>query len=307
MKAQIIATVKIFWIIAVVIFISTYLYTHFNSIVKILDVIPMFNLIIAFSALFLAKVLLSYAALLSVRYVAMPISFSKMYSIYNITQLAKYIPGSIWQFVGRAGAYAKEGMSISNIKKSIFIEMLWVLTSAFVLGSLLVLSGDLFDFKFIIDKAEKYFLFYALTLMLFITITGYYYKKTFSLVSLFLQNYSLNIKMVITLIPIWFLLGMSFFITLEPYMQSISITQFIDIVGVYALAYAIGFLVPFAPAGIGIREAILVAGISSFISMEEAIVLASLNRIIYILLEIVIVTILLQFTIYTRYKSKKNI
>jgi uncharacterized membrane protein YbhN (UPF0104 family) len=84
-----------------------------------------------------------------------------------------------------------------------------------------------------------------------------------------------------------------------------STTLYIDIVGLYALAYAIGFLVPFAPAGIGIREAILVAGMSTLISTEEAIVLASLNRIIYIILEVGIVLILIQFKFY-KYKKNKE-
>jgi uncharacterized membrane protein YbhN (UPF0104 family) len=121
MKKKIITAVKYLWILAVVVFVSLYFYTHFESIVKIVDHIPFFNLLCAFITLFLAKVLLSYTALLSVNYVSINIPFSKMFSIYNITQLAKYIPGSIWQFVGKAGAYAKEGMSASTIKKSIFI------------------------------------------------------------------------------------------------------------------------------------------------------------------------------------------
>lgn len=292
---KIITLIKYLWILAVIVFVSSYFYKNFDSIVNILYVIPLFNLVIAFCSLFLAKVLLSYVALYSVKYVGISLPFSKIFSIYNITQLAKYIPGSIWQFVGKSGAYANEGMAFSVIKKCIFIEVLWVLSSAFVLGMILVLSGDILDIQLIISRTQQYFFFYGVLFITVFSIAAYYYKKTLSLLSLLAQNISLNVKMFSTLFFVWFLLGMSFFITLTPYIDNSSLSLYIDIVGLYALAYAIGFLVPFAPAGIGIREAILVAGLTSVLSAEHAIVLASLNRAVYIILEVIIVVMIMLY------------
>jgi len=293
MKKKTILAIKYLWILAVVVFVVLYFYTHFDTIVKIVYTIPVFNLLVAFCALLVAKILLSYITFLSLRYVGEYISFYKIFLIYNITQLAKYIPGSIWQFVGKAGAYSNEGMEVGAIKKSIFIEILWVLFSAFTVGIILVLSGDLLEIESIIINTQQYALFFGIGILITFIIAGFYYKKTLSFLYLFIDNIFLDIKIFFVLLFIWFLLGMSFYITLEPYVENVSIVLYIDIVGLYALAYAIGFLVPFAPAGIGIREAILIGGLATILSAEQAIVLASLNRIIYIIVEVVIVMLII--------------
>jgi hypothetical protein len=88
---------------------------------------------------------------------------------------------------------------------------------------------------------------------------------------------------------IWICLGSSFWITLLPFTnQELS---FIYIIGLYALSYALGFAVPFAPAGIGIREAILVTGLLPYLDSSISIVLATINRLLYIVSEIILVVI----------------
>jgi len=303
---NLVSKIKYLWILAIVIFVSLYFYKHFDSILKIIKFIPFLNLFGAFVSLFLAKVLLSYISLISARYFDFAISFSKMFVIYNVTQMAKYIPGSIWQFVGKAGAYAKEGMHTAIIKKSILVEMLWVLSSAFILGSVLVLSGTILDIQFVIEKIHKYILIYGI--IFFIALAGifFYLKKTISFLGIIIKNFPLNIKMSFSLVSVWFLLGMGFFIILLPYVENASLGLYVNVVGLYALAYAIGFLIPFAPAGIGVREAILVAGLTSFLSSDQAIVLASLNRIIYIILEVFIVVVLMQLKLYNYQKNRRK-
>lgn len=300
MKKKLLLIAKYIWVIAIVFFVTNYLYTHFDSILKIIDVIPHFNLFIAIISLLTAKVLLSYVALLSINYVGYSFSFYKIFSIYNITQLAKYIPGSIWQFVGKAGAYSEEGMHSKAIKNSILIEMLCVISTAFILGVFLVLTGDLVDIDVLLSHIIDYEFYYIIFALLFIIFLIYFYKKTFVFISLFKNKYTLNIKMLIVLSAVWMLLGMSFFITLTPYIENPNIPLYVNIVGIYALAYAIGFLVPFAPAGLGIREAVLVSALVSLLSTDQAIILVSLNRIIYILLEVIIVIALMQIKFYKK-------
>jgi uncharacterized membrane protein YbhN (UPF0104 family) len=51
-------------------------------------------------------------------------------------------------------------------------------------------------------------------------------------------------------------------------------------VGAFALAFVAGFLAPGVPAGIGVREAVLVAGLSLDMSVGSALALATAHRII---------------------------
>ncbi|MCU7890301.1 MAG: hypothetical protein KZQ78_01300 [Candidatus Thiodiazotropha sp. (ex Ustalcina ferruginea)] len=85
---------------------------------------------------------------------------------------------------------------------------------------------------------------------------------------------------------IWTFLGLSFWITLLP--LSIIEIGLVYIIGLYAFSYAVGFVIPFAPAGIGIRESILVFGLIPYLDTNTSIILATLNRIFYIAIEIIL-------------------
>lgn len=281
---------KYVWILAIVIFVSLYFYKNFDLIFEAIEQLPFFNILAAMMAIFIAKVLLSYVSLLSTQYFDGKFTFSQMFKIYNITQLAKYIPGSIWQFVGKAGYYANHGLNSSNIKKSLLVEVLWVVFTAVAFGVIFVfLSGIYVDFAFILDGIKKYFYIYGLAFLVIMMICLYNYKKLHSFVSVVLQNYFVTLKIITTMFIIWVFLGLSFFVTLIPFVDEVSLMTVVYIIGLYALAYAIGFAVPFAPAGVGVREAVLVFGVATLLVGEYGVLLAALNRVFYIVVELVIV------------------
>jgi uncharacterized membrane protein YbhN (UPF0104 family) len=293
MKKKIINVLKYLWIGAIVVFVSIYLYKKHTQIFDILKYIPPINILLAIIALIVSKTLLSYVSLLSTKYFSENFSFKEMFNIYNITQLAKYIPGSIWHFVGKAGFYASKNMTPTNIKKSIFVEMCWVIFSASFLGIVFILTAEQYNSKAIFSCIKQYIIIYSI--VAFIAFIGIYLfrKKLIDILKIITKSPIINIKMAITLLAVWLLLGWCFYITLIPYLKNNSFYAFFYIVGLYSLAYSVGFLVPFAPAGIGIRETVLVVGSSAILNSDKALVLASLNRVIYIIVEILIVVILL--------------
>jgi hypothetical protein len=85
----------------------------------------------------------------------------------------------------------------------------------------------------------------------------------------------------------WASLGTSFWITLGPFSEVP--VPWIFTIGVYCLAYIAGFLVPFAPAGLGVREGVLALGMAAYLTPEMALLLAALNRGVYLLAEIILV------------------
>lgn len=295
---------KYVWILAIIIFVSLYFYKNFDLIFETIEKLPFLNIVAAVLAIFIAKVLLSYISLLSTEYFDGTFTFSQMFRIYNITQLAKYIPGSIWQFVGKAGYYANHGLTGKNISKSLLIEVMWVVFTAILFGLIFVfLSGISVNLSFILKGMKKYFYLYGFA-VLFIAIIGFhYYKKLYSFAHIVFHNYFLALKILVTMLIVWILLGFSFFVTLIPFMEEVSLTLFIYIVGLYALAYAIGFAVPFAPAGVGIREAILVFGVTDLLVGDYGVSLAALNRVFYIIVELVIVFILTTNAMKEKYKK----
>jgi len=293
MKKTVINILKYIWIGAIFVFVAVYLYKKHSQIANIIKFIPPLNIFMAVSALIVAKIVLSYVSLLSTRYFSSNITFREMLKIYNITQMAKYIPGSIWHFVGKAGFYAEKELSSADIKKSIFVEMAWVIFSASALGIIFLFTAEKCDFQIIYLNMLKYSYLYALGIIIAATLLFIFRRHFKDMIKIVSKSPLINFKLTISLLIVWVLLGWCFFITLQPYMKTSNLSVFLYIVGLYALSYSAGFLVPFAPAGIGIRETILVIGTSSFLSHDKAIVLASLNRVIYIVVEIIVVCALL--------------
>ena len=82
------------------------------------------------------------------------------------------------------------------------------------------------------------------------------------------------------------MLGLAFWIVLFDFqLRPVSLFY---VIGLYSIAYLIGFLVPFAPAGFGFRETVLVFGLAHLVGVETAVILAGVNRVLYFLSELLI-------------------
>lgn len=145
----------------------------------------------------------------------------------------------------------------------------------------MVLSGPFF-FTYLLNSFDsRFILIPCLALLIFIT-------------SMFLYNRQIS-KWIIHLFPpckalpvlfcTWFLMGMSLWVTLHPIARTMPNVFYT--VGIYALGYAIGFLIPFAPAGLGVREALLCCALSPYMDMNQSFIIAGINRIIYFSVEII--------------------
>jgi len=60
------------------------------------------------------------------------------------------------------------------------------------------------------------------------------------------------------------------------------------VIGLFALSYVAGFVTIFAPAGVGVREAVFTIGLAGILPVEAALVDAVGHRIIYMLADAVL-------------------
>lgn len=153
---------------------------------------------------------------------------AESWSIYGPGVIAKYIPGSIFQYGSRQLLGAKVGLGQAAMAKASLIEVaLHLAAAAFcsatlllgagayglaaiaVIGSLLVLKGP----QNIIGAAGFHFVFFALFAWLVAIIAS----------------------------------------------QAIDMAEAFRLAGIFLVAWMAGFLVPVAPGGIGVRESVLIA------------------------------------------------
>ena len=109
-------------------------------------------------------------------------------------------------------------------------------------------------------------------------------ERLSSLAQVRLRPQSLAILLCIYLL-FWLLMGLSFFflvLMLEP----VPVFSSPYIIGILALAYALGTVTLFAPGGVGVREFVLTIGLSSLMPEGTAAAIALASRIYLTLLEL---------------------
>ena len=284
-KKSVVIFLKWIWLSAVVIFIFIFIYKKYPLICEIYTSIPFFNICLSFLILFFAKVLLTLFMYYSIICVNKKLSFWSCYCIYHTSQLAKYIPGNIWHLVSKGVMYKNHGFTLNDIKNAILVENILLVGSAFLFG-IGILS--LYNYHFLVQLILKYKVGFsiaaALVFLCFILFIIFFNSSTF----MFFRNIKVrtSIKICFVQTCIWFSLGLNFYVIIEPFVPK-SCTV-LEIVGWFAVAYGLGYITPFAPAGMGVRESVLVFGLSPFLQYETIVIGAVFTRIIYVIVEIVL-------------------
>lgn len=288
MKQKLKTVLKSIWWLMVITFITLFLYKNLQTAASVIQKLPVTTLFIAFSSIVVAKFFLVQAMYLALQRYQVNLTYFRCFIIYNVTQLGKYIPGSIWQFVGRISFYREENISNDKIRDTLLLETFWVVFSALAIGlCLILLVQHQLLIQLLSDLPRPLTHPYTLLTLagLIVLITLLFKKILIKYAMRFM--FSPGITLVVSII--WICLGFSFWITLLPFTSNE--LSFVYIIGLYALSYALGFAVPFAPAGIGIREAVLVMGLLPYLDANTSIILATINRLFYIVSEIFLVLI----------------
>jgi len=234
----------------------------------------------------MAKLVLAENARVAARQCGIAMGYGTALRLYNVSQLGKYIPGSIWQFVGRAAAYRERGAAFAAIRDSLLIESLWVVASALVIGATLVGIRALELLR--AAASESIFLWLAALVVvgLLLTAMAFIWKRALLMRYLRLAwpgPWLLTVQLIT-----WVLLGLSFWVLTEAAGMKVDVAYAI---GIFALAFALGFMVPIAPAGLGIRDGILTLGLLAHGSLQIAVVITVVARLVYLVAELGLVGI----------------
>lgn len=284
MKNSLISVLKWLWLISVILFIILFVQRNYIELKEAIKQIPIFYLFLSFLCIAAAKILLVLFMRYAVCSVGKEMDFLTCFRIYNISQLGKYIPGNIWHFVGKAAAYKDKGFSISKIRDTLVVENIWLVVGAFGYGLILML---IFNFYLI----QHLFLSYSLYLAVFLVIVPLLVLLGQKVLKIrfgqIFSDHRLNFKIILLQVVIWTLLGLGFALLAVPFICPEGVSIFM-VIGLYAIAYSIGFVTPFAPAGIGVREAVLALGFLPYLPLEIVITLSAANRVLYLLVEIIL-------------------
>lgn len=181
--------------------------------------------------------------------------------IYGLTQLAKYVPGNIFQFAGRQLLAMSYGFSGKAIAKSAFLELL-----------LLVLTGAGFTLWMSPLLYPAFSAVYGLSIFIIMAALIAWGLKW--------RGHAGLIMVIARYFLFLFISGTVFLCVLYSIADSWTLTfvQVLPLIGAYVIAWLAGLVTPGSPAGVGIREFLLILMLKPFFAEIDIVVAVILSR-----------------------------
>jgi glycosyltransferase 2 family protein len=253
-------------------------------------------LLLSLFLLFLVLPLMASISWVSLRFLDIALPSKKVISIYFLSQLTKYLPGGIWAFPGRMIAYQAVGVEQSRSIASVFREVS-ALVLASITVSLLVVFQDI-----PLSKQMQFALIVGLVasiLAILITQMSWFWRLLKALrirkIALLTMSDGENNNNLTSLkwLPGAFFAGLIFWLAMGiPFQQlcrAISPESYtlswVGTAAVFALAWTVGFVVFITPAGLGVRESVLSLLLSTFLPVSQAVSIALLSRLAWMVIE----------------------
>lgn len=237
--------------------------------------------------------------------------------LWESSEIKRFVPGFIWPLVSRAITFSNKGMGKKDVAYSIFIEI-----EAFLIGCMIfscfaipfIYNYFPFDFRI---KPLLSILFVAATIIasiifIFSSAIIRFIKmnanKTVAKKSITqsIKNSLPNFSALTNLSLLSYSVSNLFFFGLGTYFVISSITYltpflFLQFLGFFVFSLFIGYISLITPMGIGVREGILILGLSPFMPLSIASAAALYARIGLVISEL----IFFQFTIVWKNAKSK--
>ena len=212
-------------------------------------------------------------------------------ALFLKSQLGKYIPGTVWQYAGRVGLGQAEEIPANVGLASIAVEVVASFAAAGFVG-LLVLPPWIAGMAWAAALAVLAATFAARSMWAASNMTDLLPRARGWLATVAI---ALIPKVVPLYVAVWLVYGAAFWLTARS-LFSVPASSFSLYVGVFALAWAVGFVAVFAPGGVGVREALIVGLLANHLGEARAIVVAGASRLVLTGIDLVLGVLAILFT-----------
>lgn len=221
------------------------------------------------------------------------ITYKQSAYFWAISELKRYIPGSVISFLGRAILFSDLGIKKKDVGKLLIVEAI-----IFVLGSLFAsLLALPFLSQYFLNGLNYELILYASVSLLIIFVCLFIYK-----LPKYLPEYKLSEKVFFVCLSSCglFFFGLGNYFTISS-IVTLPIQSVFQLSGFFILALVAGYLSILTPAGFGVREGVVIAGLSKVITLSESALSSILSRVVLIISELIFV-----FICYLFYKVKNK-
>ncbi len=233
--------------------------------------------------LFVGQGLRSQLAYGSHTYLRYPFTREKAYRIWFLSQLGKYIPGGVWLLAARVVFYRRHGMPVVVASAATVWEVASIVLTGLALGFFTATVVQQDDWALIIGGGTALLVGMILSLTTFPwrLLARLHFEPANRMLDMFRQlgaaRYGLLLRLSLLSLVTWGIIGAGFYSLIASVPNVAPVSMGDAIVG-YALAWTVGFLVIFAPAGLGPREAALTLLLAPHYGATVAFAIALLAR-----------------------------
>ena len=201
--------------------------------------------------------------------------------IYAQTQIAKYIPGNVAQFAGRQVLGRQAGWTHTGLLLSVAFELLSLVFVAAAIATMTIATGASGVFASRLPEAigiAGILIAFALVLL---RLGPRLLIERWPDSARRLSNLKLRELWVVSAYHTLFFVsaGLLFvLVTAATLGEPVPYQQWLWLIGLFAVAWIVSTLTPGAPAGMGVREVVLVAGLALVTTAGTAVLVATLWR-----------------------------
>lgn len=209
------------------------------------------------------------------------------YYYFSKTEIAKYLPGNVFHFVGRQILAGRIGIQQTQMAKISIFHSLFLLTSTLLVSTVFALISKNIPITILSLMGLG-------SLLSFIVLVYLYPSFTLK------DKLVLNLQFAISIALQGIMLGIIIFYQSDTFSMSL----FYQCVAIYTVSWLIGFVTPGASGGIGIREGIFIA-IASYLHINIAEDIIIFSILLVRLINICVDVIMYLSTIVLEYKMKE--
>jgi len=292
-KKRLTKIIKAIFLILAAFFLIQYLKNNFSDIQEMNIKIDWWIFFLSMLLYFIYKITLASLWHYITKLNNCAIKYSNAITGYLYSILGKYIPGKVFMLAARIPSYQEEGVPPRKVTICFFIENVCTLLGAaflFILSLLFFPNEWLNDYKYITIVLMILF-FICINpkiINFFLRRLGRLMKKDDLEVPM---SYLEMLKVVVLFIGNWMIVGVGFFILVRSIYPEVLMNQLLFTGGIYGLSAIIGILAFFAPSGLGVREGIIVAGLSLIMPTEYAVIISVISRLWATIAELILILI----------------
>lgn len=230
-------------------------------------------------------------------------SLQASWTLCQLAQLGKYLPGKVGQFMGLIALSRTLGLSQTEVVVSTLQALAIQCALGFCIGVPVMLSpsarhflhnwGDIFRRNVLIFVGLAIVIVGLGCVFLISFSKGMFVKKMENFPKSVRALFSVSgaLRLFAVYILLWVYFGIAFLLFVKSLTPAIQLRHLLMVIGIYPLAWSIGFLSVVTPGGLGVREGVLSVLLTLCLPPANATLIALLSRVWVMCAEIVLASI----------------